>query len=436
VTVKPSGVAAAPRVRVRWKIFAFMFGFGLIGYLQQRSMTIAAYQMMPQLGLSQMQIGWLETALLLGYTALQFPGGVLGQRLGARLMFVIIGLVAFGATLATPLVPLLLGGSALFLVLAAIQFLLGAAQGPIFPVSAGVFETWFTAEQWPLVQGLQTMGLGLGAALAPILIGRLMAEFDWQRALIWTSLPAVIVILWWGRYGRNTPAEHPAVTAAELAELGPQRTAQVDNTISWRRMWELIKDRDVLALTASYLCMNYVFYLLANWCFLYLVQERHFTLLESSWLASAPPLAAAVSSGVGGKLACVFGKRWGVRRGLSIIPLLSLPAAGALQFVAVDAANAYVAVAALALCFAAVEINEGPYWAAIMHVGRADTMAASGLLNTGGNVGGLIATPIVGYLSGHHAWTPAFLIGAALAIVSGLAWLLVDPLRRAPGSKC
>ena len=121
MTVKPSGVETAARVRVRWKIFAFMFGFGLIGYLQQRSMTIAAYQMMPQLGLSQMQIGWLETALLLGYTALQFPGGVLGQRLGARLMFVIIGLVAFGATLATPLVPLLLAGSALFLVLAAIQ---------------------------------------------------------------------------------------------------------------------------------------------------------------------------------------------------------------------------------------------------------------------------------------------------------------------------
>jgi MFS family permease len=65
-----------------------------------------------------------------------------------------------------------------------------------------------------------------------------------------------------------------------------------------------------------------------------------------------------------------------------------------------------------------------------MHVGRADTMAASGLLNTGGNAGGLIATPIVAYLSGHHAWTPAFLIGAAFAVVSAAAWLLVDPARR------
>ena len=67
-------------MRVRWKIFLFLFGFGFIAYLQQRSITVASYQMMPQLGLSQMQIGWLETALIVGYTIMQFPGGVLGQR--------------------------------------------------------------------------------------------------------------------------------------------------------------------------------------------------------------------------------------------------------------------------------------------------------------------------------------------------------------------
>ena len=110
---------------------------------------------------------------------------------------------------------------------------------------------------------------------------------------------------------------------------------------------------------------------------------------------------------------------------------MSLPAAGLLEFVAVDATNPYLAVAALALCFACVELNEGPFWAAIMHVARADSMAASGLLNTGGNVGGLIATPIVAYLSGHHHWSTAFLIGTAFAVASAAAWLLVDPTRRA-----
>jgi len=435
VTAPPAAAAslpAPPRVRVRWKIFAFLFGFGFIAYFQQRSFTVAAYQMMPQLGFSQMQIGYLETALLIGYTALQFPGGVIGQRLGARRMFVIIGLIALACTLVTPLAPLLVGGSALIVLLAISQGLLGAAQGPIFPLSTGVFETWFAPARWPLVQGLQTMGLQLGAALTPPLIAALMSGFGWQRALFWTALPPLVLILAWAWYGRDTPREHPSVSAAELAELGEHATASVDYAISWQRLGELLRNRDVLALTFSYMCMNYVFYLLANWCFLYLVQERHFTVLEGGWLASTPPLAAAIGSGLGGKLACALGERHGVRNGLRIIPLVSLPAAAALQFLAVDAANAYVAVTALALCFAAVEMNEGPYWAAIMHVGQADSMSVSGLLNTGGNAGGLIATPVVAYFSGHHAWTAAFVVGAAFSIVSAASWLLIDPTRGQP----
>lgn len=426
-----ASLARPQRLRVRWIIFLFQFAFGFVVYVQQRSLTVAGERMMPELGLSQMQLGWLEEALLIGYTAMQFPGGVIGQRLGARLMLVVVGLIAVACCLATPLAPLLLHGGALFAALLAVQLVLGCSHGPVFPVSAGVFEAWFKPEKWPLVQGLQMSGLQLGASLTPPLVAWLMVALDWRRALLWTALPALLLVAAWGWYGRNSPREHPAVTAAELAELG-RSTERTDSRISWSRVWALMKDRDVLLLSISYVCMNYVFYLLANWCFLYLVQERHFTVLESGWLASTPPLAAAVGAGAGGILATYLGKRYGVRTGLRILPLLSLPAAGLLEYLAVDAANAYLAVAMLALCYAAIEVNEAPYWAAIMHVGRADTMAAGGLLNTGGNAGGLIATPIVAYLSGRQRWTEAFLIGTGFAVVSAALWLLVDPSRKAP----
>ena len=415
---------------MRWRIYWFLFGFGLIAYFQARSITIAGVQMMPRLGISQMQLGWLETAFIIGYTVLQFPGGLLGQRLGARLTFVIIGLIAFAATLATPLLPWVLAGAALFAALLVVQFVLGAAQGPIFPVCAGVFEAWFRPEKWSLVQGVQSMGLQLGAALAPPLIASLMFGFGWQRALVWTSLPALALVIWWGFYARNTPAEHPGVSDAELAELDARPPVVLEQRIPWGRIGVLCRNRDLLLLTISYLCMNYVYYLLANWCFLYLLQERHFTQLEGSWLASAPPIAAAIGAGVGGYLGSLFGVRFGVRKGLRIIPLLSLPAAGLLQFLAVDAINAYMAVAALAACYFCVEVNEGPYWTATMHLARADSMAATGILNTGGNLGGVVATPIVAYLSGHNHWTSAFLIGTVFALISAAAWLFVDPTRR------
>jgi len=426
----PPLIRPAPqRIRVRRKIYLFLFAFGFIAYLQHASITVAGVPMMAQLGLNEVQLAWIFDAFVLGYSIMQFPGGLLGQRFGARLTFVVIGLVAFVAMLATPLAPELFSGATLFAVLLVAQLILGLAQGPIFPVSAGVFEAWFRPVRWPLVQGVQSMGLQLGAAVAPLLLPSLMAAFGWQQALVWTTLPAFGVILWWGRYARNTPAEHPRVSAEELAELGPSAAAGAPQPMSWARAWQLLKDPDVLLLTVSYVFMNYVYYLLSTWVVVYLVQERHFTILEGGLLATAPPLAAAVGAGVGGYAASVLSTRFGVRKGLRIIPLLSLPAAGVLQFLAADAVNAYLAVAALALCYACVELNEGPYWAAIMHVARTDSMAASGILNTGGNVGGLIGIPIVGYLAQHHAWTSAFLLGTALALLSAAAWLFVDPQR-------
>jgi ACS family glucarate transporter-like MFS transporter len=418
--------ARAPLIRIRWRIFSLLFGFGFLAYFQQKSITVVAAQMMPDLHLSQFQISLIEWGFVLGYGLLQLPGGVFGQRQGARRTFVIIGLAAFLATIGMPLAPYLLGGTGLFVALLAVQLLLGCSQAAIFPVSAGVFEVWFAPPQWTTVQGLQTMGLGLGAALTPPLVATLMATMGWQRALLWASLPAIGLIAVWAWYGRNSPHEHPSMSTQELAEIGSQEVALVDSTINFRQLLKILENRNVLLLAASYLCMNYSFYLLSNWVFLYLVQERHFSLLESGWLAVAPPLAAAAGAGVGGVitgyLCRSFGNRWGYR----LVPLIAMPVVGALLLISVDAANPYFAVAGLAVCFASVELNEGAYWGAAMTVGRGDTMAVSGVMNTGGNLGGIIGIPIVGYLSGEHWWRAAFVLGAVFSVVCAVAWLWIE----------
>jgi ACS family glucarate transporter-like MFS transporter len=400
-----------------------LFGFGFLAYLQQKSITVVAERMMPDLSLSQFQIGLIEWAFVLGYGFFQLPGGIFGQRQGARRTFVIIGLAAFLATIATPLAPYWLAGLSLLAALILVQLLLGCSQAAIFPVSAGVFEVWFPPRRWATVQGLQTMGLSLGAALTPPLIANLMMVMGWQRALLWASLPAVVLISIWAWYGRNTPHEHPSVTPEELEEIGTLSAVPVDSTIGARQLLGILKNRNVLLLAISYLCLNYSFYLLSNWVFLYLVQERKFSVLESGWLASTPPLAAALGSGVGGLITGALCQRFGDRWGYRLLPLIAMPVAGALLLLSVDAANPYWAVAGLALCFAAVELNEGAYWGAAMTVGRGDTMAVSGVMNTGGNLGGIIGIPIIAYLSGEHLWRSAFVIGAGFAVASAAAWL-------------
>jgi ACS family glucarate transporter-like MFS transporter len=416
--------------RVRWRIYAFLFTFGFIAYFQQKGLTVAAERIMPELGFSQMQIGWLYWAFVLGYAAFQFPGGVIGQRLGARWMFTLISAVAFLATVLTPVAPVVLRGEAIFVALFGLQWVMGLAQGSIFPVGSGVMETWFRPERWALIQGLQSMGLQLAAAATPPVVVYLMSTVGWQQALFWPALPAVVIIALWAWYARDSPREHPSVTPEEIAELGKEALPPPPAKIDWRRLRHLLANRSILLATFSYVCMNYVFYLIANWCFLYLVQERHFNSLESGWLATLPPLAAALGAGLGGKLVgstCArFGNRWGFR----LVPMVALPASGLLLLATVNLSSPYAAVAALALAYAIVELCEAPYWAVTMFVARADTMSATGILNTGGNGGGLIGIPIVAYLSGHGHWTTAFVIGAVFSVIGAIAWLGIDAEER------
>ena len=403
-----------------------MFAFAFIAYVQRQAVTVAAAGMISDLGFTQMRVGLLAQAFVIGYTFLQFAGGVYGQRYGAHRTFVVISLVAYLAVVAVPAAPALLQGSALFAAMLAAQLILGAAQAPVFPVSAGVMEAWFAPRRWSLILGMQSFGMNLGAALTPPLVSHLMQAAGWRRALLYASVPALAVVAGWAWYGRNSPAEHPGVSAEELAERGAAEPVERAMSIDWRRVRRVLCDRNVLLITASYTSMNYVFYLLQVWCFLYLIQERHFTLLESGWLAMLPPLGAALGAGLGGKLGGMCYLRYGARWGYRLVPLVGLPLGGVLLIAAVAAGNAYWAVAALTGAYAAVELLEGPAWAATLSVAQSDTMAATGVLNTGGNVIGIIGIPVVAFLSSHGMWTSSFVIGALLAVVSGILWLWID----------
>ena len=425
----------SPHWRVRWIIFGYMFAFAFMAYLQRTSFSVAAVQMMPEFGITQVELGWLFTAYLITYTVFQLPGGIFGEWLGSRKALVVTGLVGFGAAVATPLVPLLLTGSAMLLALLIARVVLGLAHAPLFPVSTGVFESWFPVGHWGLPNGLQTSGLQFGSAAASPLIAVLMQSYGWKNALLWTSLPALALVALWSWYGRNSPAEHPRVSDAERAELHANSTGHAAAGINRRDLLRVLGNRDILLLAVSYTIMNYVFYLLSTWCFLYLVQERHLSVLESGWLASLPFIAAGVGAGIGGKLSDGLATRYGLCIGYRAVPVVSLPLAGLLLFAGVESTNPYLAVGALSLAFASIEITEAAYSAATTAVAREHTMAAWGVVGTGGNLGGVIGTPLVAVLSAHHAWTAAFLTGTVFAIVSGVLWLWIDggrPLQSGP----
>jgi sugar phosphate permease len=252
-------------IRVRWWIFAYMFAFAMLSYMQRNSVAVAAATIMSDLHFTQWQIGMLNAAFTTAYALTQLPGGVIGQRFGARITYV--GIVGLIATLMTPLAPVVLTGTALFLALLLAQAILGVSQGPVFPVFAAVLEKWFPANRWAIANGLQTAGMLLGGAVTPILVVLLTECFGWKGALLWIVPPVAIVTLGWAWYGRNSPGEHSAVTPAEITELG-EGAYEIPVPITGQRLLAVVRDRNVLLLAFSYLCMNYAFYLLSYWSFL------------------------------------------------------------------------------------------------------------------------------------------------------------------------
>src|ERR687887_2409204 len=68
--------------RTRWLIVALIFCMGVLMFIDRVNISIAAKYIMPEYGLSDVQMGWVFSAFVLGYAVLQVPGGWLGDRFG------------------------------------------------------------------------------------------------------------------------------------------------------------------------------------------------------------------------------------------------------------------------------------------------------------------------------------------------------------------
>ncbi len=419
-----------PTPRIRSLIFILIFGFASTGYLQRQGIGIAAERMMPELGLTQLQVGWLITAFLFFYAMFQVPGALLGQRFGARIVLTVTGFLTVLASVMTAAAPLIATAALMFTTLVVARSLLGVAQGALFPVASGTIRHWYPVTRWSSMVGLMVLGLWTGAAIASPLIATLMQAWGWQAALLITSLPSLLIVVFWYAIVRELPERHPWVKPAELAELAGNPPYDAAAPLTARRIARVLGDPQILLLTLSYLVMNYVFYLVTFWSFLYLVQDRKLSVLESGWLAALPFVVAGIAAATGGFTADRLRLRFGDRRGPRMLPLATLPLAALFLYLTVALASPYWAIAALCLAFGSVELNEGNYWGVAMRHAPNDSLASTAILNTGGNLGGVIGTPIIAALSAAKGgWGVVFVTGVVTSVVAALLWLAIDPGR-------
>ncbi|MGI9237800.1 MAG: MFS transporter [Woeseiaceae bacterium] len=412
---------------VRWLVFVILAFASFISYVLRANISIAAPTMIEELKLSEIEWGWVLAAFTAGYAIFQFPGGIFGDKAGARRAVTIVAVLWGILTIVTALVPGPEQASAGLVIvsLMLVRFLVGAVHAPIFPAQNVAISQWFPVGGWALPLGLSSTGLTLGFAASAPILAWLIIQFGWRVAfVILAPLGFVVAGLWWW-YSRDDPAEHASVNEAELRLIKANRsspTSESESSPGWIRV---LKNRNVLLLMLSYSCMNFVFYEVFNWFYYYLVEVRQFSAQDAGYVTSTQWIAGAAGAAIGGwicdRLCNRIGLKWGCRWPIIVgMTLSALLLVGGAYY-----SDPMISVAMLALCFFFNQMTEGTYWATSIAIGGEYAGAAGGVMNTGANVMGVANALLVPWFADTFGWTVAIASGAGFALLGAVLLLFV-----------
>jgi ACS family glucarate transporter-like MFS transporter len=381
-----------------------------VGYMCRVNITVVAPRLMAELDLSQVEMGKVFSAFLLGYTLFQIPSGWLAGRVSTRRLFGglalawaaltcahgLVGKARFGLALGA--LPLLLG----------LRFALGMLASPTYPAAGRAISLSLPPERQGSANGMVLGSIGIGSALAPPLLGFVTLHWGWRAALGVSALLALLTgMLWWRS---AAPLQVSSATRPQLREAA----AACKSPLRLPSFWFL---------TASYTLQGYVGYVFVFWFFLYLVQVRHFAFLRAAWLTTLPWVASLIVIPLGGLVSDWAVKRWGSTWGRRSLPLPAMALAASSLLLGARTGSAWLAALSLTAATALVLATEGPYWASMTQLSGPRSGIAGGVMNFGSNLGGLISPVLTPWLAARLGWETALGVAAIIAVVGAFLWL-------------
>jgi ACS family glucarate transporter-like MFS transporter len=412
-------VARPVVTRTRWGLVLLLAATATAAYLCRVNISVAGALVMKEYGLTQTQMGWVFSAFLLGYTLVMLPGGLLADSWGAKRTMARLAWGWVGVTALQAAVPAPSAASSTLAVLgslAALRFVMGALASPTYPAALEGVSRWASPAALGRANGLVIGSVGLGSAIAPPFITAVMVPWGWRAAMAASALPALLIAGIWLLV--RDPAPPPAGAAGPHAGRESSRSAVA----------RLLRTPGFAPLTISYTLQGYVGYIFIFWFYLYLVQVRHFSLMEGAFISSLPWILSAVSIPLGGLISDRLvqgrlGPVWGRR----LIPIAGMGGAGVFISIGAHTTTPWLAAASLAVATALVLSVESPFWTTVAGLAGDRSGTGGAIMNTGCNIGGVISpmlTPLVGEIFG---WEPALHLAAGLSVLAALAWLRITP---------
>ncbi|MEH7235024.1 MFS transporter [Bacillus sp. JJ1562] len=400
--------------KTRWyRIGLFLFLVYLFAFIDRSNIGMAAPSMTNDLGLSSREMGLLLSAFFWGYILTQMPGGWIAQRFSAKwviifattLFAVFSGLTGFLQSMES---------------LVTVRFLLGLAEGAMWPSFMVLTIKWFPVNERAQISGLFLLAVPLSSVILSPFAGWMIDTWDWKMMFFLQAVPPIIMAVAAIFLLTDDPMKDKRLSEKEREYILNNRGIQVNDGATKKQPFV----KSILSLRLWVLGLIYLFWLTGLYAFgLWLPTVvksiNGGTLTTVGWLSAIPPLLGAIAMFLNSRIS---DKK--MTRGRYVILPLSLGGIALLMSYFIhDPILSY-----FLLCVSAIGIYQpfGAWWAwCLENIPPEHTGSHNGFINTFGNFGGVIGPPIVALASvGSNVGSGFYILGFGMLLAALLSVLL------------
>ena len=432
---EPVGATATLRpTRVRWRVMGIIMAIMAVTALNRLNLSIAGKAIEEQFSFNAVIIGTVFSAFLWGYGLFQIPWGYVCDRVGPRRTLTAAMLCFAVGSAAMGFVPRLsaVAGISVLATFQLVRFVTGIGEAAISSNVTRVIASWTSLRERGFASGLQVCGLGLGGTLTPVFIAWIMVHWGWQTAFGICAVLAFVVVAGWHWYATDWPEGHASVNDAELQIIHPgSRMGDVGARSSHRGAisvpWlKILSNSSVWGLILGYGLQGYTFYVYYNWFYFDAVKVRGLGIMQAAAWTSAPFLAMALLSPVGGWFSDRVARFSDRRKGRLAAVWLGMGMSALLLYGGNHLSVTAIALPMIALAAGFNMFAAANFWAACIDLAPAYSASLSALMNTMGSLGGVVSSTVTAALAVHQGWGRALDVAVWITLGSGLLFTIVN----------
>jgi MFS family permease len=406
----------------RSRIYVLMFLLASINYIDRSALSVAAGPLAQEFHLDPVQMGYLFSSFLWLYVICLVPMGWIVDRFGAGLVNAVGISVWSGATVLT-------GLASNFGTLLATRVLMGAGEATTYPAAGQVVRQWVPARERAFFTTVFNSGAYFGPAVGSLTLAALIGYAGWRSAFYVCGAIGFVWLAAWLAWFRK-PAEAAWLDADERAMLlreSPPTHPEAAEPASLGIV-QLLRSPSMIGLMITQGCGVYTQYLFLTWLPTYLQAERGISMAKSGWLTALPYFGAVVVTVLLGRFSDARLSPETVRSGGRRRMVAGMMLVASVILLSPFVADVYLILLLIMVALSGVATTIGLNIALLSDLLRSDADAgrATGLLILGGNVFGILAPIVTGYVvQATGKYDDAFVLAGALLLCGALSALLL-----------